>query len=70
MTLLDLLEYVKVGGPPLAVVFCILWWLEREERQDAQKELKQVSEKSVVAISELKMLIGHLVTILKPNGKQ
>jgi hypothetical protein len=68
MTLPELLEYVKAGGGILAPVFAILWWLERGERQDSQTELKQVSEKSVVAITELKSLIGQLATIFKPNG--
>jgi hypothetical protein len=68
MTLPEILEYVKAGGGILAPVFAILWWLERGERQDSQTELKQVSEKSVVAITELKSLIGQLATIFKPNG--
>jgi hypothetical protein len=68
MTLPEILEYVKAGGGILAPVFAILWWLERGERQDSQAELKQVSEKSVVAITELRALIGQLATILKPGG--
>lgn len=69
MTLPELLEYVKAGGGVLAPVFAILWWLERGERQDSQTELKQVSEKSVVAITELRALIGQLATIFKPMGQ-
>ena len=42
--------------------------LERGERQDSQTELKQVSEKSVVAITELRALVGQLATIFKPMG--
>lgn len=68
MTLPELLEYVKAGGGVLAPVFCVLWWLERGERQDSQAELKQVSEKSVVAITELRALVGQLATIFKPIG--
>lgn len=69
MTLPELLEYVKAGGGVLAPVFAILWWLERNERQDSQTELKQVSEKSVVAITELRALVGQLATIFKPVGQ-
>lgn len=68
MSLAELLEYVKAGGGVLAPVFAILWWLERGERQDSQTELKQVSEKSVVAITELRALVGQLATIFKPMG--
>ncbi len=69
MSLLDLLEYVKAAGGVTAPVFAILWWLERGERQDSQTELKQVSEKSVIAITELKALIVQLATIFNPHGK-
>lgn len=68
MTLLELLEYVKAAGGLAAPIFAVLFWLERGERQDAQKELRQVSEKSVVAMIELKSLIAQLATIFKSNG--
>lgn len=68
MTLPELLEYAKAGGGVLAPVFAVLWWMERDERRDAQTELKQVSEKSVAAITEVRALIGHLALIFKPVG--
>lgn len=67
MTLGDFLEYVKAGGTPMAVIFLGLWWLEREERKDAQKELRLISEKSIAAMVEMKALVGVLATIFK-NG--
>jgi len=70
MTLPEFLELIKAGGGILAPVFAVLWWLERDERKDSQAELKQVSEKSVVAITELKSLVGQLVMVFKSNGTQ
>jgi hypothetical protein len=68
MTLPEFLEYVKAGGGVLAPIFAILFWLERNERQDAQRELKQVSEKSIIAMIELKTLVAQLATIFRSNG--
>lgn len=68
MTLADLLQYVQAAGGLAAPIFAVLFWLERSERQDAQKELRQVSEKSIVAMIEVKSLIAQLATIFKPNG--
>ena len=66
MTLVEAFEYVKAFG--LAGVFGVMWYLERGERIDAQAELKQVTEKSIVAITNSNTLVGQLVTIFRPNG--
>ncbi|MEH2525881.1 MULTISPECIES: hypothetical protein [unclassified Bradyrhizobium] len=63
MSLIDLLEYVKTAGGLAAPLFAILFWLERNERQDAQKELKDVAENSAAALEELKIVIAQLSTI-------
>ena len=67
MTLTEMLQYVQAAGGLAAPIFAILFWLERGERQDAQKELRQVSEKSIVAMIELKALIGQLAMIFKTH---
>lgn len=67
MTLVEFLEYVKAGGAPLAIVFAVLFWMERDERKDAQKELRLVAEKSAAAMIEMKSLVAVLTTIFK-NG--
>ena len=67
MTLPEFMEYVRAGGAVTAPIFALLWWLERDERKDSQKELKDVSERSVVAISEMKGLVTQLVSIFKPH---
>jgi hypothetical protein len=66
MTFQEIFEYIKQGGVP--GILLIWLWLERQERISAQAELKQVSEKSVTAISEMKALVGQLAVIFKPNG--
>ena len=65
MGLPEILEYIKTAGPEhlVTLIFAILWWLERGERQDTQGELKQVADKSTTAMIELKGLIGQLHTI-------
>jgi len=68
MTLAEFMEYVRAGGGLLAPIFAVLFWLERNERQDSQRELKQVSEKSIVAMIELKSLVAQLATIFRTNG--
>ena len=70
MTLLELLEYVKAGGAPLAVVFAILWWLERDERKDAQSELKLLAKDTVTTMTKLEVGVGQLANIFKSNGGQ
>ena len=70
MTLLELLEYVKVGGAPLAVVFAILWWMERDERKDAQSELKLLAKDTVITMTKLEVGVGQLATIFKASGNQ
>ena len=67
MTLLELLEYVKAGGAPLAVVFAILWWLERDERKDAQSELKLLAKDTVITMTKLEVGVGQLASIFKSN---
>ncbi len=70
MTLLEFLEYVKAGGGILAPVFAIMFWFERDERKDAQAELKQLTRETVTSMVELKSLVGQIVTIFKINGNQ
>jgi hypothetical protein len=70
MSLLELLEYVKAGGAPLAVVFAILWWLERDERKDAQSELKLLAKDTVTTMTKLEAGVGQLANIFKSNGGQ
>ena len=68
MTLLELLEYVKAGGAPLAVVFAILWWLERDERKDAQSELKLLAKDTVTTMTKLEVGVGQLASIFKSTS--
>jgi hypothetical protein len=70
MTLIDFLEYVKAGGAPLAAVFAILWWLERDERKDAQAELKLLAKDTVITMTKLETGVGQLATIFKSTGQQ
>jgi hypothetical protein len=55
--------YVKDAGGVGAPIFAILFWLERNERQDSQKELREVAENSATAIVELKAMVAQLSAI-------
>jgi len=68
MTLPELLEYAKAGGGVLAPVFAILWWLERDERKDAQSELKLLAKDTVTTMTKLEAGVGQLATIFKSSG--
>jgi hypothetical protein len=68
MTLSAFLGYVQAGGAPLAVVFAILWWLERDERKDAQAELKLLAKDTVTTMTKLEAGVGQLANIFKSNG--
>jgi hypothetical protein len=63
MTLVELMGYVKDAGGLAAPIFAILFWLERNERQDAQKELREVAENSATAMVELKAMVAQLSAI-------
>lgn len=69
MTIVELLEYVKTAGGLAAPLFAILFWLERNERQDAQRELKDVAESSVVAMIELKAVVAQLSAIFDTRAQ-
>lgn len=62
----ELLEMIRSGGAALAPVFALLWWLERDERRDAQSELRVASREFTSAINEAKSAILQLTTILNP----
>lgn len=63
MTIVEFLAYVKTAGGLAAPIFAVLFWLERNERQDAQKELRDVTEHSVAALTEIRALLNQLTTI-------
>lgn len=59
----SILAILKSYGP--GAVFVALWWFERSERKDAQKELSVVSRDTITALNELKGLIDQLSNIFK-----
>lgn len=52
-----------------APIFAILFWLERDERKDAQKELREVSNATAVALNELKMMISNLASLFDRTAR-
>jgi hypothetical protein len=63
MSLFEFMDYAKTAGGLAAPIFAVLFWLERDERKDAQRELNDVAKQSVTAMIELKNTINQLSTI-------
>ncbi|MCK1670323.1 hypothetical protein [Bradyrhizobium sp. 150] len=70
MTIIEFMTYVKTAGGLAAPIFAVLFWLERAERREAQRELKEVTENSVVALAEFKALINQLTTIFGTQSRK
>jgi hypothetical protein len=47
-----ILEKVIAGGP--ALIFAVLWWLERTDRISKDLKLEQLTERMLVLVTELK----------------
>lgn len=68
MTLPEVFEMLARYGP--GGIFVILWWFERSERRDAQKELAHVSRDTIAALGELKGLVAQLSDIFIAQRRQ
>lgn len=64
----ELIELIKAGGAVVAPIFAILWWMERDERKDAQAELKQIARDQTVATTSLEKTISQWASLFKPPG--
>jgi len=62
----DWLEKVVTGGP--ALIFAIMWWLERQERRQEREEHKTVSRDMISAMIKTENTLGTLARIFN-NGK-
>ncbi len=49
------LEKLATASP--ALIFAVMWWLERVDRKEAERDLISLSERSLVAFAELKGLL-------------
>lgn len=53
MDLNQLIDLVtKGGGPGIAIVFAALYWMERQERRDGDKERLSMMERMLTAMHE------------------
>jgi hypothetical protein len=52
---IPILEKIIAGGP--AVIFGLLWWLERSDRISKDLKLEQLTERTLVLLTELKGMI-------------
>ena len=50
------LEKLATASP--ALIFAVMWWLERVDRKQADKNLNSLSERTVVLLTELKWLLS------------
>lgn len=70
MTIIELLEYVRTAGGLAAPIFAVLFWLERDEKKDAQKELLDVTRSSIEAMVEMKSLVSQLMILFNSRTQQ
>lgn len=63
MTIAEFLAYVKEAGVLAAPIFAVLFWLERDDKKAAQKELLEVTRHSIEAITDMKSLINQLMIL-------
>ncbi len=72
MTFVELMGIIKDAGGLAAPIFAVLFWLERDERKDAQRELLEITQNSVAAIGEIKAMLNQLSDIFagKPRAKR
>mgnify|MGYP001566573451 CR=1 FL=1 len=68
---MDFIANYGVEGILVLAFFCavFMWKLERGERLDAQRELAQISRDSTKAITTINVLVGHLISVFRPNGQ-
>jgi hypothetical protein len=64
----ELVEMIKAGGAAMAPIFAMLWWLERGERIDSQKELKQIARDQTIAATSMEKTIGQWASLFRSPG--
>lgn len=52
----DWLEKLATTSP--ALIFAVMWWLERLDRKEAHTKLETLSERTLVLLTELKGLLS------------
>ena len=67
MTITELLEWAKGLGTGAGPIFALLWWLERGERIDAQRELKSLAKDSTTAIVAIDKTVEKWTSVF--NGE-
>lgn len=64
----ELMDLIKAGGAVIAPIFAVLWWLERDERKDAQRELNENARDQTAATVSLEKTISQWASIFRPPG--
>lgn len=54
----QILEIIKSGGWALSPFLFWLWWRSDTERRDTQSKLENLSERTIVIMTELKGLLS------------
>ena len=67
LSLTQVFELLGRYGP--GGIFLILWWIERSERRDTQRELRRVSRDTVASLSELKAVVSQMSEVFKSGGR-
>lgn len=62
MELTSLFEILKAGGPvAMAAIFAYIWYLERKERQEAQRSLLSLSTSMIKSLTKFEGVLDKIV---------
>ena len=62
------LEKIVSGGP--ALIFAVMWYLERSNRIDLENELKGIAKDSVQAMTGLKVTVDNFANVFNPLNRR
>jgi len=62
-------EALLTGGPlGLAMVFCLMWWLERKDRKEAEAQVYELAVSSVETSTKTEVALNTLIKLGARKG--
>lgn len=68
MTAAEFIQYCQAAGGLLVPPLAILYYMERDERKEAQAELRLVTREAITAMVEMRSTVNQFIAIFKPNN--
>ena len=67
-TLPDLVNFVTTAGP--GAIFGVLWWLERSERREKDRDNRELLERGLKAIDAAATSVASLRDLINAGGRR